>query len=210
MLGKLIGKDGALWRTGGEDDANPAPTHAPAPAVQTASSLMAGAVTLDPEILAQTRKATFEIPGSVYARFATELDNLKDVIEDPTIRIKAAVKTLRVSPAEIVRALQSTHSAALVSWKSSVAKARDAGRAEKVGGRETRLQELAGEDQRVKEEISQRQTRLTEIAQQSQTLRQEITSAQAEIDQKTQQYDAAATATEAELQQLITALHSIT
>ncbi len=210
MLDKLVGKDGMLWRTGGDGDAESATPPASTPAAGAHVATVLSAATLDPEILALTRKATFDISGSVYARFAAEYENLKDVIADPATRIKVVVKTLRVSPGEIVAALQSTHSAALVNWKASVTKAKEVGRKEKVGARETQLEQLAAEDERVKGEITSRQTRLGEIATQAQTLRGEISSAQTEIDQKTQQYDAAVQATEAELRQLITTLQSIT
>lgn len=209
MLDKLVGKDGMLWRTGGGDDAVKAATPpAPASAVLP-SAAVHSAVPLDPAILEQTRKATFEIPGSVYARFATELKKLEPVILDPATRVRAAVAVLAVNPAEIVSALSSTHRAALQSWNATVAKAKDAGHSEKVGAREAELQRLADADQRTTTEIARLQGLLQENAGKAAALRQEIDTAKAEIDQKAQQYTAASGAVDAELAQIIATLQSI-
>lgn len=210
MFDKLIGKDGALWRTGGSSDTDSVSPPPPASAtVHSTTVLSASVATLDPEILAQTRKATFEIAGSVYARFATELKKLEPVISDTTTRVRAAVAVLAVNPAEILSALTTTHRAALQSWNATVAKAKDAGHAEKIGGREALLQQLAEADVRINNEITRLQESLRENAGKAATLRQEITSAQAEIDRKAQQYTAASAAVELELNQIITTLQSI-
>jgi hypothetical protein len=211
MLSKLIGPEGKLWRTGVDDEAGQ--TASPSLVVQqppvVATQMFTPGVAVDPEILESTRKATFEIPGSVYARFAAESKKLEQVPMDPITRIKAVVAMLSVSPVEIMGALSSTHRGALDSWKASIVKAKEASISEKIGTRETNLQGIATEDQRIQGEISQRQAQLQKNAEQAQVLRQEITSARAEIDQKSQQYANAVTAVEAELAQIINTLQSI-
>lgn len=211
MLRKLIGPDGALWKTGGDDEV--VQTATPSPVVQqppvAATQMFTPGIAVDPEILASTRKATFEIPGSVYARFASESKKLEQVPMDPITRVKAVVAMLSVSPVEIVSALSSTHRGALDSWKASIAKAKEVSAAEKIGTREKSLQAIAAEDQRIQGQISELQAQLQKNAEQVQSLRQEISSARAEIDQKSQQYDTAVRATEAELAQIINTLQSI-
>lgn len=213
MFKSLIGKDGALWKTGGGDESGDTAQSPPQAVRQSVPGVVVqspvAVLTIDPEILKSTREATFDIAGSVFSRFAAESKKLEQVIADPVTRIKAVVAVLGISPGEIVSALSSTHRGALDSWKGKVASAKTAGSADKIGAREKKLQAIAVEDQRLQAEISRLQAQLQQNAEQVQILQQEIAAAQAEIDQKSQQYDAAIQATEAELAQVILTLQSI-
>lgn len=213
MLGKLIGPKGALWRTGSEEDETGVPVSVSASQGQQpvmAQVPVSGVGAVDPEVLKDTRKATFEIPGSIYVRFREESENLKEVISDSDVRTKAAVKTLRASPAEIVKALSTTHRAALDAWKANVARAKDTGHAEKIGTREQTLRSLDDDNTRIQGEITKLQQQLQSNTERARTITQEIASAQAEIDQRARQYEAAIGVVESELAQTIGALQSMT
>ncbi len=209
MLDKLIGKDGLLWQTGRGDEGEPPPAPAPTQASSTPAASLA-TTGIDAEALAATRKATFEIPGSIFVRFMTELSKLEDVIPDRSMRIKAVIKMLGVSPGDLVTALTTTHTAALTAWKGTVATARKQGHDEKVGGRNQELSRLDAADERLREEIAERQRQIEANGQRRSTLRGEIAQAEAEIATKTGNYDAAIAATERELGETIATLRAIT
>lgn len=216
MFEKLIGEDGLLFKTGKNADRSerdPPPLSA-APAAPIATSLSPGAapsfhLSANPEILASTRKAVFEIPGSVHLRFAEEMKNLEDVISDTTTRIRAVVKTLRVSPKEIAQALSTVNRAALDTWKQDITRARDAGHAEKIATREQKIASIKQENLSINEQIARLQAQLTANAETEQTLNSEIAAAGSEIEQKARDYDIATQVVESELTQLITTLKSI-
>ena len=209
FLGKL--KD-ALVESDGDAPATPAPTNAPPQnqAVQAALvTSVVGGQSINPEALEQTRDAVFSIAGSPFTRFMAESKKLEGVITDPTMRIKAVVTMLGISPADLVGALQTTHRAALDQWQSQVARAKEDGHKSKVASREAQIVRMRDEDAHIQSQIATLQQQLEVNSQKAATLQQEITSAQAEMEGKARTYDAAAAATEAELNQTIATLQSI-
>jgi hypothetical protein len=199
---------GALWENG--EGTPPPSTQTPQiPLAQPTVVVTASASSVDPEVLQQTREAVFNIGGSPYTRFMAESKKLEGVIVDPTTRIRAVVTMLNLSSADLIGALQTTHSAALDQWKSQIARAKEEAHRTKIVAREGQMQALQNEDAGIQSQIAALQHKLQENSTRSAALKQEITATQGEMEVKARDYEAAIAATDAELRQTIATLQSI-
>jgi hypothetical protein len=191
------------------EDVDPAPT-----APQTSPSPLSpmrvtSSQAVDQELLAHVRSQVFGIESSLYKRFMAECDNLRDVIPDQQVLMRAALKASRLSAVELVRELQTTHVGAIDSVRSQFAAQKDKRLKEGVEKPREKIEAIRSDNTAREAEITKLRDEIAKAQTDVASLEREIAAAESDVATRERSFAAVVDTVESELKGTIQALGSL-